>query len=100
MIEKIITAVENVVDEKKIEIKNLLAGSAESEMESFENKNRIGTLLVSVLLISLVVFVLLLLLSKYLWNNVLTKCVTIVKPIDSFTQFLGLYVLIYLLFNR
>jgi hypothetical protein len=52
------------------------------------------------LLVSLLSIVLLLFLGEYLWNKVLVKLVTVVKPITSIWQLLGLYVLIALLCGR
>lgn len=72
----------------------------ESEIESFENKGKVTTAAVSVFLFVFFMLLISLLLGQYLWNNVLTKCVTVVKPIDSFIQFLGLYVLIMILFSN
>ena len=72
----------------------------ESEIESFENKGKITTAAVSVFLFVFFMLLISLLLGQYLWNHVLTKCVTVVKPIDSFIQFLGLYVLIMILFSN
>lgn len=40
---------------------------------------------------------LVLLLGKYLWNNVLCKAVTVVKPLPNVWHFLGLVVLLMLL---
>lgn len=71
----------------------------ESEIESFENKGKMTTA-ISVFLFVFFMLLISLLLGQYLWNNVLTKCVTVVKPIDSFIQFLGLYVLIMILFSN
>ena len=72
----------------------------ESEIESFENKGKITTAAISLFLFVFFMLLISLLLGQYLWNNVLTKCVTVVKPIDSFIQFLGLYVLIMILFSN
>ena len=49
-------------------------------------------------LIALIIFVLLaLVLGPWLWNNVLTKLVTVVKPAESVWQLLGLAVLLNLM---
>ena len=53
----------------------------------------LGALLASVL--SLII---LMLVGEYLWNNVLAKVVTFVKPVTSMWQILGLYILFSLLF--
>lgn len=45
-------------------------------------------------IVVLVVYILLvLLLGKYLWNNVLCKAVTVVKPLPNVWHFLGLVLL-------
>jgi uncharacterized membrane protein SirB2 len=36
------------------------------------------------LIVSLITIVVLMLVIRYIWNNVLTKYVTILKPVDSF----------------
>lgn len=45
------------------------------------------------ILMSVVTLALLLLLGEYLWNNVLAKLVTVVKPVTSVWQILGLWLL-------
>lgn len=46
----------------------------------------------------IVVYILLILLvGKYLWNNVLCKAVTVVKPLPNVWHFLGLVLLLHLL---
>jgi hypothetical protein len=45
-----------------------------------------------------VMFGLILFLGKYLWNEVLTSLVTVVKPVKSVWQILGLAVLVSLLY--
>lgn len=72
----------------------------ESEYESFENKGKIASTLLKMSLFVFILLIISLLIGQYLWNNVLTKCVTIVKPIDSFVQFIGLYILILILFSK
>jgi hypothetical protein len=42
-------------------------------------------------------FVLFLFLGEYLWNNVLVKLFTIVRPVTSIWQILGMYVLLAIL---
>ena len=53
------------------------------------------------LLLGLVVFVLVLVLylylGQYLWNNMLVKVVTVVKPVTSLVQLLGVMVLLNIL---
>lgn len=49
------------------------------------------------LLVPLVSLVLLLLLGEYLWNDVLVKVVTVVRPVTSVWQILGLYLLLSIL---
>ena len=52
------------------------------------------------LLLSVVVLLVLLYLGEYLWNNVLVKVCTIVKPVNSMWQILGLYVLLQILLGN
>ena len=52
------------------------------------------------LLLSVVVLLVLLYLGQYLWNNVLVKVCTIVKPVNSMWQILGLYVLLQILLGK
>jgi hypothetical protein len=42
---------------------------------------------------SFILLVILLLIGEYLWNNVLAKLVTVVKPVTSAWQILGLWIL-------
>ena len=70
------------------------------EYESFENKGKLTRVFILTSLFVLTLLIFSLLIGQYLWNNVLTKCVTIVKPINSFAQFIGLYILIMILFSR
>lgn len=44
--------------------------------------------------------ILILWLGKYLWNNVLSRVVTVVKPMDNLWQMFGLMVLTGILFPR
>lgn len=53
--------------------------------------------LLGALLSSIVSLLILLLVGEYLWNNVLAKVVTFVKPVTSIWQILGLYLLFSLL---
>jgi hypothetical protein len=48
---------------------------------------------------SIISLIFLLLVGEYLWNNVLVKVVTFVKPVTSMWQILGLYILLALLFH-
>ena len=45
------------------------------------------------LLMSFISLVILLLIGEYLWNNVLAKLVTVLKPVTSPWQILGLWIL-------
>lgn len=49
------------------------------------------------LLGSLLALVILLFLGEFLWNNVLAKVVSVVKPVNSIWQILGLKILLGLL---
>jgi hypothetical protein len=62
------------------------------------NMNNAGNQSPMVMLVALVIWVVVfLMVSKWLWNNVLTKLVTVVKPADSVWQLLGLAILTSLL---
>ena len=65
-----------------------------------EEKKQSGTGAVLALFLSLlVVFVLLMVFGKYLWNNVLTEVVPSVKPVESVWKLIGLWFLFNLLFK-
>lgn len=49
-------------------------------------------------LLSLVPLLLLLLVGKYIWNEVLVQVVTVVRPVTSVWQIFGLYLLLGLIF--
>lgn len=69
--------------------------------ETFESPNGVAPSPARIALISIVtVFIMLaalLFIGKYLWNNVLVNLVTIVKPVKSVWQLIGLAILISLL---
>ena len=50
--------------------------------------------IISMLLVIIIWLLLLLFVSKYLWNEVLVKLVTVVKPASSVLQLLGLVILL------
>ena len=54
-----------------------------------ENSNYIAMLLTLLLWLAVLLFV-----SKFLWNEVLVKLVTVVKPATSVAQILGLVILL------
>lgn len=67
-------------------------------LENFQGGMPMKTLLVFVLNL-LIVMLILSLVGKLLWNNVLVKLVPGVKPATSVFQILGLYLLSQFLFN-
>ena len=72
-----------------------------AKTETFESQTGVGyaparLALVSVLT-ALVVFVVILFVGKYLWNNVLHELVPAIKPAKSVWQILGLAILISLM---
>ena len=67
-------------------------------LENFQGGMPMKTLLVFVLNL-LIVMLILSLVGKLLWNNVLVKLVPGVKPATSVFQILGLYLLAQFLFN-
>jgi len=72
-----------------------------SKTETFESTNGVGPNPARLALISLltilILFLALLFFGKWLWNNVLVDLTTIVKPVKSVWQLLGLAVLISLI---
>ena len=58
-----------------------------------------GELLVTLITL-VIVYLLILVLGKYLWNNVFVKTFTFAKPINSIWQLFALVVLFSLLFQR
>jgi hypothetical protein len=72
-----------------------------SKTETFESANGVGPnparLALVTLLTMLILFMALLFFGKWLWNTVLVDLTTIVKPVKSVWQLLGLAVLISLI---
>lgn len=52
------------------------------------------------ILLSTIILLILLHLGEYLWNNILVKVCTIVKPVNSIWQILGIYVLLQILLGK
>ena len=52
------------------------------------------------LVLSVLFLLVLLFLGQYLWNNVLVKVVSGIRPVKSLWEILGLYVLFQILFGR
>ena len=50
------------------------------------------------LVMTIISLIILMLIGEYLWNKVLVKLVSVVKPVTSMWQILGLYILFSLLF--
>ena len=73
-------------------IRSVLPGRRENFGDRSETMKYVALLITILLWI-----VLLLLVSKLLWNNVLCDIVTIVKPVKSVFQILGLVVLLQLI---
>ncbi len=53
---------------------------------------------IGTIIIYIIVLVVILLFGEYLWNELLVKAVTVVKPITSIWQLLGIIILIKLIF--
>ncbi len=53
----------------------------------------------SLLLAVIVVYVILAVFGKFLWNNFLTKYITVLKPIDSWIDIIAISILLRLLFG-
>ena len=71
-------------------------------MEMFKRSQneeyQVNPLTAAVLIVAWIILVLWL--GKYLWNNVLSRVVTVVKPMDNLWQMFGLMVLTGILFPR
>ena len=77
----------------------MLVSYAKETFQTVLNGNREGfnnntDNILAMLLVLLLWLALLLLISKYLWNEVLVKLVTVVKPATSVLQLLGLVILL------
>ena len=77
----------------------MLVSYAKETFQTVLNGNREGFNntthnILAMLLVLLLWLALLLLISKYLWNEVLVKLVTVVKPASSVLQILGLVILL------
>ena len=66
--------------------------------EDFKGKN--SNILIAAILANITALVILLVLGKFLWNNYLTKMVTIVNPVESVFDLLALSILINLLVSN
>ena len=77
----------------------MLVSYAKETFQTVLNGNREGfnnntDNILAMLLVLLLWLALLLLISKYLWNEVLVKLVTVVKPASNVFQLLGLVILL------
>lgn len=72
-----------------------------------EGKKKVGNMIVGNnpaaellggLIVTFISLLILLLVGEYLWNNVLVKVTTVVKPVKSVWQILGLVILCKLIF--
>jgi hypothetical protein len=66
--------------------------------EGFSDNNTLK--MVALFLAILLWLVILLFVAQYLWNHVLCKVVTIVKPVDNVLYILGLVILMEILYPR
>mgnify|MGYP001185607648 FL=1 len=72
---------------------------AMSGSESFQNLGD-GSILLTVLIISLIILIIFLFIGKFLWNRTLVPAISGIKPVDSILQFIGIYILIQLLISQ
>ena len=69
--------------------------------EDFNNKKHlIKNAIIPLILAHITAMIILLFLGKFLWNNYLTKMVTIVNPVESVFDLLALSILLNLLFGK
>jgi len=71
----------------------------DQQIEKF-NDSKLKKLGLFVILMTIFILIILLILGKYLWNNVLTELIPGIKPVDSLLQFIGLWILTQLLFTK
>jgi|SaaInlV_165m_DNA_3_1040750.scaffolds.fasta_scaffold144219_1 hypothetical protein len=86
MLETIYKTTENMISKNET-FKNLDGGDSDN-------------LYWMILITYLIVLVLVLYLGKYLWNNTLVPAVPMLKPIKTILQFLGVYLVLQLLFTN
>ena len=85
---------------------NIISTTVRENFANYENNrpNRLNIPNRANLLVAFITFfvvlALLMLLGKYLWNNILVELVPGVKKANSVWQIVGLYILISLLFGR
>lgn len=65
--------------------------------EDFGHKKQMRVSVLPLILANITALVILLFLGKYLWNNYLTKLVTVVNPVESVFDLLALSILLNLL---
>jgi len=73
----------------KESFQNVLNGGKTREGFNYDSNNYLAMLLALLLWLAVLLFV-----SKFLWNEVLVKLVTVVKPATSVAQILGLVILL------
>jgi len=65
--------------------------------ERFVNKDEIRNIMVMAIIIYIIVIIILLFFGKFLWNQILSKKISGLKPLESIWQFFGLWILIQIL---
>lgn len=93
LVKTIQSVVNSAVNQNKEHYTNSLGGG--KSLQNLSNGEMAVTLITLV-----IVYLLILLLGKYLWNNVFVKIFTIAKPITSIWQLFALVILFSLLFQR
>ena len=73
----------------KESFQTVLNGGKTREGFNYDHNNFLAMLLTLLLWLAILLFV-----SKFLWNEVLVKLVTVVKPATSVVQILGLVILL------
>jgi hypothetical protein len=84
---------ENVIAKQIIKREQFTNGGANMDLQAVQSAY--GTAGVWAFFIStIVVYIVLMLIGKYLWNTVVVEMVTVARPIDSVFQLIGLAVLV------
>ena len=83
-------------------VEGFTCGAKHGATENFEDteheRQHHFALALSYFLLFAVMFVLVLLFGKYLWNEVASKYITVLKPVPSVLELLGLMILVGLFF--
>ena len=81
-------------------ITSILSNNDFFENNNEDNLDNVKELSTIILFVSSFLLILFLFFGKYLWNNILVKIIPSIKPVDTILQFIGLWILLQILFTR